>query len=311
MKRNLSKGYILLVITMLLLLVAGCGPAGEKKAIVDDNANTEDDSDNTSDKQEDGQTADNTTASTDLETIDEMLLFDKEGVRVTAKELVDDPIWGKGINVLIENESDKNVTVQCNTVVVNNYMMSDIFSSSVAAGKKDNETITLMSSGLEAAGIDTIAEVNIRFSVVDEDYETLFDTDEITLKTSAYGTVTQPAVDEGKELLNQAGVRIVGNYVEEDSIWGAGVQLFIENTSEKDVIVQCDDMSINGFMVTPYFSCQVNKGRLALEAITIMNSDLEENDITEIKDLELTLLIVDAESYDTIYESDPIPFTVE
>lgn len=316
MKKVISRLFVICVFAVFMLMAIASGSEDTKKEI----AGSEENSNNT-DAQEtkDAEASDTTeitespedTTNTSLETIDEAVLFEKDGIRVTAKEIIDDPVWGKGINVLIENDSDKNIGIQCNTLVVNNYMIYDLFSSDIAAGKKDNETITLLSSSLEEAGINTISEIDISFHVYDsESYDTLFDTDEVSIKTSAYGTVEQPALDTGKELVNKDGVRIVGKYVTEDSIWGAGVLLFIENKSDKDILVQCDNMSINGYMVTPYFSSQVNKGRMALDTITILSSDLEENNIDEVKDLELNFNIVDPDSYDTIYESEPIPFTV-
>jgi hypothetical protein len=191
-------------------------------------------------------------------------------------------------------------------------MITDLFSCSVAAGKKANDTIYLSSSGLEAAGITTISDIVISFHVYDSDtYDTLFDTDEIELKTSAYGTVEQPVMDDGKELYNQDGIRIVGKYVDENSFWGAGVLLFIENNYGENITVQCDNMSINGFMVTPYFSCAVNNGRMALDDITIMSSDLEENDITSVDDIELVFKIFNPDTYQTIVETDPITFSTK
>lgn len=303
MKKIIFRLFAIGIFAVFMLMAAACSSSTTKEEIIGSEDNTKDNTDK-SETPDDAKIA-------RLETIDEAVLFEKDGVRVTAKKIVDDAIWGKGIVVLVENDTKKNIGVQCNTIVVNNYMISDLFSSTVAAGKKANETITLLSSSLEEAGIETISEINISFNVFDSDsYDTLFDTDEISIKTSAYGTVEQPKLDSGKELLNTDGVRIVGKYVTEDSIWGAGVLLFIENTSNSDVLVQCDNMSINGYMVTPYFSSQVNKGRMALAPITILSSDLEENGISEVKDLELSFNIINPNSYETIYESDPIPFSV-
>lgn len=232
-------------------------------------------------------------------TIEETILLDQDGLVITAKKLVDDPIWGIGLQVLIENNTEDNLGVQCNSLIVNNYMITDLFSSSVAAGKKANETIYLSSTELEAAGIKTISDIVVSFHVFEDDsYSTLFDTDEIEIQTSAYGTVEQPAMDDGKELFNQDGIRIIGRYVEEDSFWGAGVLLFIENNYGENIIVQCDNMSINGFMVTPYFSSTVNDGRMALSDITILSSDLEDNGIEKIEDIELVFHIINPDTFE-------------
>ena len=70
-------------------------------------------------------------------------------------------------------------------------------------------------------------------------------------------------------------------------------------------------MSINGFMVTPYFSCTVNSGRMALSDITIMSSDLEENDIETVEDIELVFKIINPDTYQTIVETEPIAFSAK
>ncbi len=296
-------------LTLALILVfslSACGGSSTQKPITDDESTQTSTADQSTTQESES------TAETTAVTIENTVLLDQDGLIITAKELVDDSIWGMGVKVLIENNTEENLGVQCNSLIVNNYMITDLFSCSVAAGKKANDTIYLSSSGLEAAGITTISDIVISFHVYDSDtYDTLFDTDEIELKTSAYGTVEQPVMDDGKELYNQDGIRIVGKYVDENSFWGAGVLLFIENNYGENITVQCDNMSINGFMVTPYFSCAVNNGRMALDDITIMSSDLEENDITSVDDIELVFKIFNPDTYQTIVETDPITFSTK
>ena len=289
---------------ILVFSLSACGKSSTQKPNTDDEA--------TQTSAELAAQKSKSTPEATAVTIENTVLLNQNGLVITAKELVDDSIWGLGVKVLIENNTEENLGVQCNSLIVNNYMISDLFSSSVAAGKKANDTIYLSSSGLEAAGITTISDIVFSFHVFDSGtYNTLFDTDEIELKTSAYGTVEQPAMDDGKELYNQNGIRIVGKYVDENSFWGAGVLLFIENNFSENIVVQCDNMSINGFMVTPYFSCTVNNGRMALDNITIMSSDLEQNGITSVDDLELVFKIINPDTYQTIVETDPIAFSMK
>lgn len=87
--------------------------------------------------------------------------------------------------------------------------------------------------------------------------------------------------------------------------------MYIGNTSGNNVGISCDDMSINGFMVTPFFSSTVYDGKKALATITIFASDLEENNITSIDEIELTFHVYDADSYSTILDSEPIVFAAE
>lgn len=252
------------------------------------------------------------TLKSETETIEEQVLLEWSGVKVTAKELVKDSFWGKGIKVLIENDSDKNLGISCNALIVNNYMITDLFSESVAAGKKNNSNIYLSSEQLDAAGIDTIGEIEIYFHIFDGDtYSTLYDSDKVVIQTSQYENMDTKINDGGKELVNQNGVRIVGKYVDENSFWGKAVLLYIENTSGKNIGVNCDNMSINGFMVTPLFSSTVYDGKMALDDIALLSSELENNGIEEIKDIELTFHVYNADTYTTLFDSEVVSFTVE
>lgn len=71
-------------------------------------------------------------------TVDEQICFEWNGLTVTATGIVEEEIWGTGLKLLVENGTDKNYTVGARAVAVNNCMTSDLFSCSVAAGKKKN-----------------------------------------------------------------------------------------------------------------------------------------------------------------------------
>ena len=139
---------------------------------------------------------------------------------------------------------------------------------------------------------------------------TISDIDCVTIKTSAFDTMDTTPNDAGQELYNADGIRIVGKYVDEGSFWGAAVLLYIENNSGKNRIIQCDDMSVNGFMVTPYFSSTVYDGKKAVDDITLMSSELEENNITSIDEIELKFKIIDEDFMNSI-ESDTITFSAK
>lgn len=244
-------------------------------------------------------------------TIEEQVLLDRDGLKITAKEYVDDSIWGEGIKVLVENSSQKNLGVNCKALIVNNYMITDLFSASVAAGKKSNETIYMTSNQLKAAGIENIGQIELYFHVYDSDnYDTVFDADVVTIKTSAYDMMDVAAEVTGTVLYDANGIKVVGKYVDEDSFWGAAVLLYIENNTEKNIVVSCKDLSVNGFMVTALLYGDVYAGKKTVDDITLLSSDLEENSITKIEEIELSFHIYDSDTYDTIVDSEPIKLTL-
>jgi hypothetical protein len=302
---------LILVIATFTIMAAGSG-SSDKKDIVD--ATTTASSDDQSAGAPAGNAADTTAAAQNAAsvTIDEQVLFDQDGIRITATGMADDSIWGSGIKLLIENSSSKNLTVSCNAVIVNDYMITDLFAADVAAGKKSNETLTLMSNQLKDAGITEIGKVEIYFNIFDsETFDTVSTPDVVEIHTSAYDRMAVVKADSGTELLNQDGIRIVGKYVDENSIWGAGVLLYIENTTGKNVMVSCDNMSINGFMVNPVFVSTVYDQKMSLSCITIFQSDLDDNGIKSIDDIELSFTVSDNSSFSTILKTDPITFSAK
>ena len=311
----MKKGTKKLAVALCLLLFAsmalgsGSSDSEEKKDIVAaDNsevaANPAENDDSSSD-------AESSSASTDV-TIEEQVLVDQNNIVITAKEYVSDSIWGDGVKVLIENNSDQDVSVGCEALIVNDYMITDLFSSSVAAGKKANETIYLSSSELNAAGIDVVGKIELYFHVYDaSSYETIFDTDCATIQTSEYDNMDITPNDAGMELYNEGGIRIVGKTVDENSFWGTAILLYCENTSGVNVGISVDDISVNGFMMSPLFSTTVYDGKKAIDDITIFSNDLEENGIESIDEIELKFHIYNADTYETIRDSDSITFSAK
>lgn len=244
--------------------------------------------------------------------INEQVLIDRDGVVITAKEFTKDSIWGDGIKLLVENNTNQNLSISCRDLIVNHYMISDLFSCSVAAGKKVNDTLTLSSSDLKEAGIQTIAEIEIAFHVYDSDsWDTLFDSDLVTIQTSEYGNVEYTPNDSGVELYNNGQIRIIGKYVNEDTIWGTGIILYMENNTSQKITIQARNLSVNGFMLTPFFSETICPERMALGEISLLSNEMEENGIEKVEEVELSFHIYDNKTYDTIIDTDPISFTIE
>ena len=286
----------------MMSLGSGSDTTSESKEIVVDDETASEESTEATEVEE--------TPATEI-TIDEQVLFEQDGLKVTATEYVVDSIWGDGVKLLIENDGSTDIGLACTALIVNDYMISDLFSSTVAAGKKDYETLSLSSSGLKAAGIENVGQIEIYFHTFDADsYMTISDIDCVTIKTSAYDIMDSTPNDSGQELYNADGIRIVGKYVDENSFWGAAVLLYIENNSGKNKVIQCDDMSINGFMVTPYFSSTVYDGKKAIDDITLMSTELEENNITSVDDIELKFRIMN-DDFSNSYESDLITFSAK
>lgn len=298
MKRTLA---IILALILAMSLVA-CG--GSSDADVKEPSNVA--SDDSSKKTQ--QTAKN---EQEEATIDEMILIDEAGITITAKSLESDGIFGPEVKLLIENNSGKDLTFQCRNASINGYMVETMMSVDVVNGKKSNDSLTFMKSDLEACGIEAIADMELAFHVFDTaDWETYLDTDAIQIKTSIADSFEYIYDDSGDLAYEGNGVKIVvKGLAEDESIFGPSIMVYIENTSNKDITVQIRDVSINGFMMDALFSCDIVAGKRAVDSITFMSSDLEENEISEIEDVELSFHVFDMTSWDTIVDTELVNIT--
>lgn len=308
MKKRTNLLALVLSITAITFTLLGCSSdTGQKKSIAAPGSGTETGTGAES-SGTNGGGADQASAD---ESINEQVLVDQDGIKITATEYVTDSIWGDGIKLLVENNSVKDYTIGCDALIVNDYMITDLFSADVAAGKKSNEVMYLSSTELKAAGIDTVGQIEMYFHAYDSNWDNLFKNVYSKIETSEFANMDTTPNDEGQELYNANGVRIVGKTVDENSFWGTAILLYIENTSGQNVGINVDNMSINGYMMTPLFSTTVYDGKKSIDDITIMSSDLEANGITSVDQVELKFHIYNAESYDTIADSDAITFTAQ
>ena len=262
----------------------------------------------------DTTTATDTTADSNKSqaTIQEKILFEYNGLSVTAKEIISDTIWGAGIKVHIENNSNKDYGIGIRHAIVNNCMITDLFSCTVAAGKKANDTIYLSSSSLMDAGISNIGQIELYFYLYNPNtYQTEYETECVTIKTSHYNEMDTTVENAGHVLYDENGVKIIGKYVDEYGLLGKAIVLYISNSRDENIVVSCDDLSINGYMVTPLLSSTIYANKYIIDDITILRSDLEENDIKEIKDFALKFRVYNANTYQTIFVTNELSFGVE
>ena len=244
-------------------------------------------------------------------TIPQTVLFDQDGIKITATALVFDDWYGPDIQFLAENNTDSTYTMQVRNVSVNGAMIYTLCSCDVEPGKKAYSTIRFDETVLEATRIDTIRQIEFNVLIFDSDsYDTLYYTDTIFLQTSAAQNVEQTFDDSGFVALDESGVRfIVRGVSQEDSTWGTDVNVYIENNSDKDVVIQVNSVSVNGYMLDTYFFCDVAAGKVAYNAISFDDDALTAIGVSSLENMEFSVGIYDYPSWDIIFESDPIQVT--
>lgn len=241
--------------------------------------------------------------------IEETVILDQNGLKITATGL-EDSFMGEELKLLVENNSEQNLTVQSHASSVNGYMITNIMSIDVAGGKKVNDALTLTASEMEDCGITSITDLAFTLHVFNTDtWETVFDTPLIELKTNLNGTVTQTYDDSGNVVYDAGGIRIITKGKTDDSILGPGILVYVENNTTENIMVQTRNVSINGFMVDTYYSPEILPGKRSLSSLTISDTSLTENGITDITSAELSFVIINPSNFMDIAETGPISLT--
>ena len=114
-------------------------------------------------------------------TADGAVLYDKNGITITAKGLSDE-FLGTALKLNIRNNTGKSITVQARSTSVNGYMIDPLLSADVASGKQANATMTFMSSNLSDNDITKIIEIETSFHIVATDsWDIIVDTDPVKI----------------------------------------------------------------------------------------------------------------------------------
>lgn len=306
-----SKMLLVLLLAFVMLVATACS-GGEDD--IKQPANVNGDSSVTAGNENAG---DNTSESKDNSatteiTIAETVLYDANDIKVTATGY-EDGWMGPEIKILVENNSDKNALITTTSVSANGYMMpfASLYAE-VAAGKKANETLSLMASELKQSGIETLAELQFYIQLQDpETWETVDTSELITLNTSA-APFEQPVDDAGDVLYDANGIKIVCKGLKQDIIWDGTVVFYMENNSGKAVSIYAENVSVNGFMQDVGLWSDLSSGTKLIDGMSIIDlSDLEIESIDEIKNIEFNLRMIDAATWDNIVTTDVLVLNFE
>lgn len=299
-----SKMLWAILLALAMVMTAGCS-IGE---VVKEPASVTSDSSVTSSEAPADNNADNVVDVNDAEiTIAETVLYDTDGIKVTATGY-EDGWMGPEIKVLVENDSTKNVLVTVDALSANGYMMpSASLYAEVAAGKKANESLSIMSSELDQSGIEVLAELQFYIQISDtETWETLTTSDLLTLTTSA-APYEQSVDDSGDVLYDSNGIRIICKGLKQDLIWDGTVVFFMENNSDKEISIYAENVSVNGFMQDVGLWSDLRLNTKLIDGMSLIDlSDLEIENIDQIENIEFNLRIVDANSWNDIAITDSI-----
>lgn len=302
----------LLLAFMLLFSLAACG----EDSTGPDNANTNSAQNEINNNDNDNQNSDenDSTSHTDSESenvstgenemsFTEIIAVDNDECTIKITDIDPDNIWGYTLNVQLENKStEKTYMYSVESASINGVQCDPLFATDVAAGKKANSEINFSDSALDDNDIGDYTDIELTFRVYDSDDWSADAVAEETVHVYPYGE--DKAIHFIREAQATDNIIIDNDYVtvivtgyDDDSFWGYTVNLFLINKTDKNIMFCADDVSINGYMADPFYADEVSAGKCAFSFMSWLDTDLEDNNITTVEEIEFRLSAYDSDDW--------------
>ncbi|MDD6085691.1 MAG: zinc ribbon domain-containing protein [Oscillospiraceae bacterium] len=249
----------------------------------------------------------------DVSKEENQVIYDADQVKITYTGYTAAKLFtSASLNFIIENNSDKNITVENFHFEVNGYTLDGWFYEDVPAGKKVNASIDLSSYELEQNGIDKLGTVVFSFRAVNSDtYDEIFVTDDVTV-TFDESVSSNEDVSSYQEVYSGNDITVYYKGIDDNSLSGKDFNFLVVNNSDKNVMVVAESVSINGFAINSaslYASCSA--GKMTNDTISVWGSELEDQKIDEINEIEFSLKCHDSDTYDDIWDAGTITITIK
>lgn len=239
--------------------------------------------------------------------MDETVLVDHDLATFTVKKAEASDHAAMQLQVQCVNKSDRALMFSWDMVSVCGYMYDPFWSEEVAAGKTANSTVYLDTYELEEMGIHSVDEISFTLRIVDSEnwMEEPIVQQAFTIYPTGLNAETvqlpQRMPTEGQVVVAEdENVRFVIEKAE-DGASGYVLSVYMENKSDRNLMFSWDKVSVNGYMIEPFWATSVNAGKRACSAITFSRTDLGSNGIEKVSNIEFTLLVSDYDDWTADY----------
>lgn len=280
------KKFISIVIAALMVfMLAACSDAQTDEVSTPDAVTEE----NTAVQDE--------TQETESETeivFEEMTVVDNEYCTIKITEIIPDDMWGYTLKLFLENKSsDVTYMFAGQYAAINGIEIEPFFASEVAPGKKANEEIVLLDTELSENGVMEYTDIEISFRVYDTNDWMADAVAEESVHIYPYGEANATAYVRQSQpndqvIIDNENVTVIVTGYDQDGLWGYTVNLFLVNKTDTTVMFSAEEVSVNGFMLDPFYASSVSAGKCEFSSMSWFDTDFEDNGIENVENIELT-----------------------
>ena len=244
---------------------------------------------------------------------DALLLVDNADCAFTVTGYEDNAHLGLQIQVLCENKSDRPLMFSWNNVSVCGFMYEPMWAEEVAPGKKVHSTVGIDTYLLEQLHVDSVDQVVFTLTV--RDSEEFMNQPVVDSGFCIYPTGKTPDQvispqyrhTEGETVITENDtLTFIITEVDDELSELYTLRCYLQNNTGKNLIVSWEDVSVNGFMVNPFWSVAVGAGMQAYSDILFYRSDLDRQDIEVVQNIEFRLQAMDYDDWNSDYLFDEV-----
>lgn len=300
----MKKLIALLLALIMVLSVAACSSDSGKDAEKNDKSQSQNKNDDkTDDKTDDKGSADDDEDNKELAEFEEIVVVDNDECIIKITGIDPHNMWGYTVKAYFENKSaDKTYMFSVDGASINGVQSDPFFAAEVAAGKKSNEEIVFNDDLLAQNGIEDFTDIKLSFSVSDSEDWSADPVADATVHVYPYGEdqatkFVRESQDNDQVLVDNEYITLIATGNRDDELWGYTVDFYLVNKTDKNLTFAADDVSVNGFMVDPLFVEDVNAGNCAFGTMEWVGSELEDNGITSVEEIEFILSVYDLDDW--------------
>ncbi len=295
----MKKLLALLLAILLALALVACGTTDADDDDDDDKSKDKIEQKDDDEEDEEDEEKEDKKDKKDKIKFEEIVVVDNDECVIKITKLDPDNDWGYTIKAYLENKSD-SVTYSYNiyTASINNVEVDPYFYAEIEPGKKANEEITFDETYLAENGIEKYTDIELTFHVSDAENWDAENVAEETVHIYPYGedkaeTFVRETQDTDTVVVDNDDVTFIVTGYDPDGDWGYTVNIYLVNKTDKEIMIGTDNVSVNGFMLDPFFGKSIAPGKTLFDKMYWSNEDLEDNDIDEVTEIEFELTVSD------------------
>lgn len=233
-------------------------------------------------------------------------LVDNDDVAVHITKIEHNEHLGMQLRIQCVNKTDRALMCSWDMVSVCGFMYDPFWAEEVGPGKTSNSTIDFDTYALEKMGILSVDEISFTLRVYDSEnwmeaplvqeactiYPTGLNAERVRFPTREE-TPGQAVVAEDEN------VRFVIEWADAEDASTYTVYVYMENKTDRTLMYAWDMVSVNDVMVDPFWTALVSAGKKACSEVTFYRSELAENGIEDIENIEFALIVSDYDDWES------------